>query len=424
MSLPYRKLAKSLDEVSNLLLVLAGEALAGAGLGGGRFLLSVPSSELQTRRDSVLSALRSLQGNTAIPQGQGQWPWGLHGVREMLLLLENSGHLDLRALLDESTLGDLMDRLIERAGQQNVLGLRALGATADVALNSLHRFLLLVDQQVQPPSPPVMGFQKAIQLFLDAFRASRSGYRMLFVGRAPIAFYGLGGIGGPDVATQRLIDLIIARGRLAEMLDCYSGCECCEAEVICQILLDKLLYDTDRAIDLYTLGSEEIGAGEPEWRASAYGLLVRKFLETEKECLASCLTRLQPPRNDRRVILPEIQDREGGLITILSRISFLLIQPGTPPVDRKKWMHNELCMQELSDRRLASVLATLAPGCISGTTALQKISKLIDDTITANNLSRETACEDPDIKPPPTAESSLGLLHRINDQFFNDRDGR
>ena len=48
--------------------------------------------------------------------------------------------------------------------------------------------------------------------------------------------------------------------------------------MICQILLDKILYDTDRAIDLYTLGSDPDGAGEPEWRAAAFAALIIQFL--------------------------------------------------------------------------------------------------------------------------------------------------
>ncbi len=71
----------------------------------------------------------------------------------------------------------------------------------------------MIDNNVTPPSPAVTTFLKAIQLFLDAFRSSRSGYRLLFVARAPISFYGLSGIGGPDVATLRLIDLVTERGR-------------------------------------------------------------------------------------------------------------------------------------------------------------------------------------------------------------------
>ena len=223
----YRNLAKSLDEVASLLFVLAGEALAGAGLGGGRFLLSVPASELQTRRNSVLMALRALQGTVEAAYGPDKFPWGLSGLRDLYRLLDQSGHLDLRALLDEPVLGRMMDELLERAGHQNVLGLRALGATAEIALQRLHRLLHLVDNQVQPVSPPVVTFQKAIQLFLDAFASSRAGYRLMFVGRAPIAFNSVGGIGGLDVATNRLINIVLQRARLAELLDCYLGCDCC-----------------------------------------------------------------------------------------------------------------------------------------------------------------------------------------------------
>jgi hypothetical protein len=48
--------------------------------------------------------------------------------------------------------------------------------------------------------------------------------------------------------------------------------------VVCQLLLDKLLYDTDRAIDLMIVGADPDGAGEPEWRAAAYGWVIRHFL--------------------------------------------------------------------------------------------------------------------------------------------------
>ncbi len=103
--------------------MLAGEALASAGLGSGRFLLSVPASELQSRRDSVLLALRTLNGTSEQTYGNAEWPWSLHGMREMLRRIEGSGHLDLRALLEEPALGRLLDELIERASQHNVLGL-------------------------------------------------------------------------------------------------------------------------------------------------------------------------------------------------------------------------------------------------------------------------------------------------------------
>jgi hypothetical protein len=405
----YRQLARSLDEVASLLLVLAGETLAGAGLGGGRF-------ELQSRRDSVLLALRTLNGTSELTYGNAEWPWSLHGLREMLLRIENSGHLDLRALLEESTMGRLLDELIERASQHNVLGLRALGATADMALNRLHRLLHIVDDRVQPRVPALTTFMKAIQLFLDAFRASRSGYRLLYVARAPISFYGLAGIGGPDPATQRLIQLVIYRGRLAELLDCYLGCECCGEDVICQILLDKILYDTDRAIDLYTLGSDPGGDGEPEWRAVAFAFLILEFLTPSSDEQPPCLT---------SPCFLQMQDLQGTLEDILELLQEEKPTPlgGGPGVEagaaltaHRDLLRDELCLQRLSDDRLESVIATLAPGCVPGETVLARIRGLIDRALTRIEPGHPP-CVDAEIIPPPTTESSLELLHDIHNLF-------
>jgi hypothetical protein len=382
----YRRFAQSLDEVASLLLVLAGEALAASGKAGGRFLLSVPASELQSRRDAILMALRALLGSSQQAYGNDQWPWGLSGLREVLRIIERSGHLDLRALLDENVLGGLLDELIERASQPSATSLRALGATSEVAVQRLFRLLFVVDNNVKPPSPPVTTFLEAIQLFLDAFTSSRSGYRLLFVVRAPISFYGLSGIGGPDPATLRLIDLVTQRGQLAELLDCYLGCECCANDVICQILLDKLLYDTVRAIDLYTLGSAIAGDGEPERRAAAFGLLVPIFLEqnTRDEFQPStCLTPVTSPP----VTSPPCFARLDDLVRALEPIRDRLIEDKLVPADsadpksgkiifsafprtdvsiavdnaRIKLITDELCLQSLADQRLESLIATLAP---------------------------------------------------------------
>ena len=412
----YRRLAQSLDEVSSLLLVLAGEALAASGIAGGRFLLSVPASELQSRRDAILMALRALLGSSEQAHGNGQWPWGLSGLREVLLIIERSGHLDLRALLEENVLGGLLDELIERASQHSATSLRALGATSEVTAQRLYRLLHVIDNNVTPPSPAVTTFLKAIQLFLDAFRSSRSGYRLLFVARAPISFYGLSGIGGPDVATLRLIDLVTERGRLAELLDCYLGCDCCSDDVICQILLDKLLYDTDRAIDLYTLGSDTAGNGEPEWRAAAFGLLTLEFLSPSPTNAqpASCLTSVCFPRiGELRTALETIRDRLIEFkLTATGAIDALVV----PPVNAVTLITDELCLQRITDRRLESSIATLAPGCVPGDTVLTRIESLID---AANSRIAGAAhvCAEVEIDTPPTTESSLRLFDDIRSNF-------
>jgi hypothetical protein len=419
----YRRLAQSLDEVASLLLVLAGEALAASGMAGGRFLLSVPASELQSRRDAILMALRAMLGSSEQAYGNDQWPWGLSGLREVLRIIERSGHLDLRALLDENVLGGHLDELIERASQHSATSLRALGATSEVAVQRLYRLLHVVDNNVTPASPPVTTFLKAIQLFLDAFTSSRSGYRLLFVARAPVSFYGLSGIGGPDPATDRLIDLVIERGKLAELLDCYLGCECCQSEVICQVLLDKLLYDTDRAIDLYTLGSVPAGDGEPERRAAAFGLLVLEFLAPTKlntqptTCFGStCIARI----GELRPTLETIRDRliDGKLDPIAGTI--IAAVPSNSALDeaRKKLITDELCLQRLSDRRLESLIATLAPGCVLGDTVLDVIESLIDAANSRLALGTIHECPEVDIDVPPTTQSSLELFSVIRDRFF------
>ena len=465
---PYRRLAQSLDESAAVIVVIAGEAISAMGMGGGQFLLAAPASELQARRDAVLMALRTLAGTTQVAYGNAEWPWGLHGLREILVQIERSGHLDLRSLLDENVLARLMDDLIDRAATNNSRGLRALGATADVALQRLYRLLHIVDNRIDPQAPAVATLFKAIQLFLDAFASSRSGYRLPTIARSPLLLNGLRGLAGADEPTDRLLKLIHARGQLAELLDCYLGCGCCGDEVLCQILLDKLLYDTDRAIDLYTLGSDPAGRGEPEWRAAAYGVLIEEFetsyvsrclsglLPTTTATIASNLLPFRPqppsPKQDEEeppkpcldfgrtcnvveasaTCSPRVQE----LRDVIEEIQQLLIEGkiddnGMLPVTVFAAsqaeadgfiavMRDELCLQRLADRRWASLVATMAPGCVPTTRVLDEIDRLVRCSIRRLHdqtaLSEGTDCTDcpePDLLIPPTVETSFaGFVHQ------------
>jgi hypothetical protein len=87
--------------------------------------------------------------------------------------------------------------------------------------------------------------------------------------------------------------------------------------------------------------------------------------------------------------------------------------PPVPPMTEMQWLTEELCMQQLSDMRLQSVLATLAPGCIPATSALTRIRDLITTAVNAIDGTHPT-CVDPVVEPPPPKETSLLLLHRIN----------
>lgn len=268
----YRALAQSLDEAANLLLVMMGEALASIGFGGGRFLPQVPYTDLQTRRDAAIHALRNLVGSTQQAYGPQDWPRGLDAYRQLHDLLEAQGQNDLRSLLVESELARTMDELVQRGSDATSDGLRAVGSTALLSVERLRRLVAIGRRGVSPESPSMYAFLEALQLFADSFE-SAGGFRLMKIARPPILFYGLYGSTGMDDADQRLVDMITRRGMLADRIDCIAG-GCCTnpGERVGVVLLDKVLYDLDRSIDLYALGDENFG--QTERRAAAYGYLI------------------------------------------------------------------------------------------------------------------------------------------------------
>ena len=266
----FRKFAQSLDEAANLLIVIMGEALANVGFGGGRYVPQVAYSDLQTRRDAVIFALRNLVGSTQLAYGPEEWPRGLDAYRQLNQLLDAQGQSDLRSLLVETELARTMDELVQRSGDNSSEGLRAVGSTSMLALERFRRFIVVARHGVSPESPALYAFLEALQLFSSAFD-SAGGFRLMKIARPPILFYGLYGSSGLDAADQRLVDLVSRRNLLADEIDCVAGA-CCSADRSCVAMLDKVLYDTDRAIDLYSLGFVNFGTAER--RASAYGYLI------------------------------------------------------------------------------------------------------------------------------------------------------
>ncbi|NBA94781.1 hypothetical protein [Pseudomonas sp. R5(2019)] len=266
----YRKLAQSLDEAANLLLVMMGEALANVGFGGGRYLPQVAYSDLQTRRDAAIYALRNLVGSTQMAYGPQDWPRGLDAYRQLNDLLEAQGQSDLRSLLVETELARIMDELVQRSGDNTSGGLRAVGSTAVLSLERFRRLITVAQRGISPESPALYGFLEALQLFASAFDSS-GGFRLMKIARPPILFYGLYGNTGMNDADQRLVSLTLIRGMLADELDCLA--QNCLGNCSDVVLLDRVLYGVDRAIDLYALGFVNFGAAER--RASAYGFLVK-----------------------------------------------------------------------------------------------------------------------------------------------------
>jgi hypothetical protein len=273
----FRQLACSLDEAAAVALVRIGEALADVGF-TGNYLLQTPYTELQTRRDAVIYALRVLVGATQQAYGPNDWPRGLNAYRKLYETLERQGQGDLRSLLVEGELSRIMDDVIQRAGNGTAEGLRAAGATAEVDLMRFRRLFLLGRNLVVPESPPLTAFLEALQLFADAFTPS-GGSRLLRIARPPILFYGIYATQGVQRADRRLLALVTGRNRLAETLDAFADCACDAALV--QATFDLCLHAADRAIDLYAAGRDEFGVAESRASAYAYLLLAAEELVSD-----------------------------------------------------------------------------------------------------------------------------------------------
>ena len=404
LSPTYRKFAQSLDEVAAVLMVLMGEALSNVGFSGGRFLLQVPYSELQVRRDAVINALRNLVGSTQYAYDfNNAWPRGLDGYRKIYDLLGQQGQGDLRALLVENELARAMDELIQRAAHGSAEGLRALGATAQLDLERFRRLVAI--GQIEPQSPPLTTFLMALQVFADAFNTG-GGARLLHIARPPILFYGLYGIGGPSPAERTLVSLIVVRGQLAEQLDCLLLCGCSSDDVKNQIILDKVLYDVDRAIDLYALGTEDFV--EPQLRANAYHYLIEKVQALTNDEVGYPNRKLSP-------VITGILNAIKGQLRLGDR-------PIDPPLIRQ-----ELCIQQDAENRWKNLVKTMAPDCI-GIDALfganSDLTKIINDAIKTVGAP---LCAPIDIRiPREVAESDDALataVEALKEHFAPSPDG-
>lgn len=436
----YRNLAQSIDEVTSVLLVMMGESLANVSFNRSRFLLQVPYSELQARRDSVIYALRNFIGSTQEAYGPNDWPRGVDAYRQLYKYLDDQGQGDLRSLLNENELSRIMDSLISRASHGNVEGLRNLGATAQLDLPRMRRLIIVGNSMgaVNPASPPLTSFLQALQLFIDAFN-SAGGFRLLRLARPPILFYGLYGSSSNDEdAEGRLVSLAIARNRLAELLDCFLQCSCGADRIRCQIVLDKILYDLDRAIDLYALGVAS--NPEPEYRAVAYSFLIDAVVgsllvsplvgnETDNtfpslDCLTDGTsigivgTSLPSPREDfiRDQINEVLDDAQGLLYSPLGAVPANTRQdPIGTDTSKNRTIRDlviqELCIQNEMEKGWKDLVQTMAPGCLpfTNTDNSRGIFNVIEQLIQSalRQASGEAEECDLDFSLPPQYEISL-----------------
>lgn len=382
-----RNLAQSIDEACAVMLVLMGESMANLGFAGGRFLLQAPYSELQARRDAVINALRQVDGVAAMV-GQGStWPRGLRAYRQLSTVLEARGQGDLRSLMNEAELARTLDELVQLAGGNAANGLRAIGATAWAPLARLHRFVQTSIRQVAPAAPELATLHEALQLFIDGF-VPAGGFRLLRIARPSVLNYGLYGPSRITSAETRLIELVNRRGNLARELDCLTDCACDDETVLAQIVLDKLLYDIDRAIDYYCVGDADLGL--PEARAAAYSHLIDAVINGP---IANPPAIAHWPWNRPPMIAapPFIAKIPAEVSAELTSIRGLLRPIGLAPIgwdtteaiynanlnSNLVWLggtaaplrfaqvlHDELCLQRDTDQQWRALVEQMTAGCL------------------------------------------------------------
>lgn len=306
--------------------------------------------------------------------------------------------------MNEATLGRVLDDLIDMASNQTPGGLRALGATAQVPVTRLRR-LVAAGQSIQAmvvqtggrlvsESPPLATLFSALTLFTEAFNNGRAGSRLIFVARPPLLSYGFYGASGSvsDAGADTLNRLMVERSRIAEQVDCFMLCECSAEVVRRQVQLDLLVYQLDRAIDLYALGEPGRDA-VVRTRAMAVGALVSGYLDprpplsngrVERPLLSGSvgLTPLKDALTSVETDLGWLRWRNWGreFRTQEQGVRFLDDNPaaprqppagqlattpdGKPHTERAEVLHAELCAMSEVETGWEAMVSALAPSCL------------------------------------------------------------
>jgi hypothetical protein len=442
----FRRLGRGLDEVSAVLLVMLGESLASVGFATGYYLLQVPLPELQQRRDAVIFALRNFTGGAQESISQDLWPRGIDAYRRVYKWLESQGQGDLRSLLLENEIARTMDALITRAQNGTSDGLRALGVTAQIDIERFRRMAIvapgaLADEHGHVDrSPPLEAYLQALDLFAETFKPA-GGLRLLRIARPPILYYGLYRTSQLE-HDNALFDLIAVRGTLAVIFDGLFPSNAARG-VQPQVLLDMLLSELDRGIDLLALGSGAGEGGPTEWRAYALwavievilDLLTGQFLTSKPEHPSppspvppwwsslparsgGPLTESGTPRfaSDLRSIYGDFVSAYAGVpgfagpLDRYQKIPLTKI-PGTLTNEMKKSVLEELQVQMTLEDRWENLVRTIAIEAGDQSTIFRLLKKVIEQAA-YNVLAGETLPMRYVPPLPPQFEQSLLTISR------------
>jgi hypothetical protein len=282
---------------------------------------------------------------------------------------------------------------------------------------------------------------EALQLFIDGFIPA-GGFRLLRIARPSVLNYGLYGPSEVLPAERRLIELANHRGALARELDCLTECQCDADHVHAQIVLDKMLYDIDRAIDYYSVGDADLGL--PEARAAAYSHLLDYFVLPVPLAWQPALARPAyldpaPPAPAQPVLTTAIREE-------LTAIRDLLRPQGVAAANRtwattqatydtylngnQAWLagapttlrfaqvlHDELCLQRDTDQGWRAVVTQMTSGCIPAEAVFGAngcLPAIVDQALLTIDQRTggavDAACEALQTIVPPHHEESLELI--------------
>ena len=421
MTQNFRRLGKALDEVSAVLLVMLGESLASVGFATGYYLLQVPLPELQQRRDAVVYALRNFNGGAQQSYGSDDWPRGIDAYRRLYKWLEEQGQGDLRSLLLENEVAQTMDALIGRAQNGTSEGLRALGVTAQLDIERFRRMAIVAPGAMAREdghydrSPPMESYLQALELFAETFKPA-GGLRLLRIARPPILLYGLYSMNQIE-DDNALFDLISVRGTLATIFDGLFPSNSSRG-VQPQVLLDMLLLELDRGIDLLALGSATDEGGPTEWRATAFWAIVhvihRLLHEGADAFKDGPIPELPRLMADLKQIKQDYANATVGvphLARAFHRFASLSLTEVPLHMDerRRQGVAEELRVQASLEDRWENLVRTVAPEAGDQLTIFTLLRKVIEQAAFEAKVHHL-----PRMAPalPPQFEQSLDLIAR------------
>jgi hypothetical protein len=283
----FRRLAASLDEASVVLRVQAGEALFRAGFDEGGSVFQVALTDLRQRRETLIRALEELSA-TRREGGDEDWGDGEASYGALLEELGRRGHQDLRALLRPEAMVRLLDVLLDTQAAQQPDYLRGIASTVPVELVQLKRLRVVAadvlegmddtEETAPAASAPLSAFVQALNLFISAFAEPGTGARLLYLA-LPSPFASLQ-LARADEGGNVVRTLFHRRAELANELDtAFADPDFDPLDWPLLIKLDRVLYDVDRAIDLYLMGGGNNLDGDEELRAKLYARVLEMWLD-------------------------------------------------------------------------------------------------------------------------------------------------